>query len=104
MHGTRARPARSKVMSLQRCRDEPHERGSLGHFLAGIGMRCTSFFGVSAFLLLAVPGPALAQPAHCETSDWVFVLRKDVQEAINDVYSGSAVRLFRFYASATEDS
>src|SRR4051812_45434473 len=35
--------------------------------------------------------------------DWVFVLRKDVQEAINDVYSGSAERLFRFYASATED-
>jgi hypothetical protein len=59
---------------------------------------------VSAFLLLALPGPALAQQAaHCETSDWVFVLRKDVQEAINDVYSGSAERLFRFYASATED-
>jgi len=58
---------------------------------------------VSAFWLLAMPGPALAQPAHCETSDWVFVLRKDVQEAINDVYSGSAERLFRFYASATED-
>ena len=89
-------------MPLQRSRDEPHERGSLGHLLAGIGMRSTSLL-VLVFWLLALPGPALAQPAHCETSDWVFVLRKDVQEAINDVYSGSAERLFRFYASATED-
>jgi hypothetical protein len=89
-------------MPLQQGPDEPHRRGSLGHVLAGIGMRSPSLL-VSACWLPAVPGPALAQPAHCEASDWVFVLRKDVQEAINDVYSGSAERLFRFYASTTED-
>src|SRR5215218_6837407 len=67
-------------------------------------MRSTSRFGAPAFLCwLATQGPALAQQAHCETSDWVFVLRKDVQEAVNNVYSGSVERLFRFYASATED-
>ena len=67
-------------------------------------MRPTSRFGAPAFLCwLATQGPALAQQAHCETSDWVFVLRKDVQEAVSDVYSGLAERLFRFYASATED-
>src|SRR3982751_4108755 len=71
--------------------------------LKGAGMHRPLLVSIAAVMgLLVAHGPTMAQQAHCETSDWSFVLKKDAQEVAITVYDGAAERLFLFELSSAD--